>query len=59
MRLQQGALVWVGYLSSFQDLLGFSMEVKIPPQGSEQDLGVDAHPLAVDLSKLLDASKHS
>lgn len=47
------------YLSSFHDLLCFCIEVKISPQRFEQNFTLDAHPLAVDLSKLLDAVKHT
>lgn len=49
----------IGYLSSFHDLLCFGIEVEISPQGFEQHLLFDAHSLAVDVSKLLDATKHS
>lgn len=46
------------YLSSFHDLLCFCIEVEISPQGFEQHLFFDTHSLAVDVSKLLDATKH-
>ena len=48
----------VNHLSSFHDLLCFCIEVEISPQGFEQHLCPDPHPLTVDVSKLLDAAKH-
>lgn len=47
------------YLSSFHDLLGFCIEVEISPQGFEQHLWPNAYPLAVDMGKLLNATKHT
>ena len=44
------------YLSSLHDLLGFSVEVEVSPQCLQQHSGPDAHLLAVDVSKLLDAA---
>lgn len=47
------------YLSSFHDLLCFCVEVEISPQGFEQHLCSDPHPLTIDGGKLLDTETQS
>lgn len=44
-------------MSSLHDLLGFSVEVEVSPEGLQEYLSPDAHPLAVDLGKLLDTTR--
>lgn len=57
--MSPGSVCVLPHLSSFHDLLCFCVEVKISPQRFEQNFSLDAHPLAVDLGKLLDAVEHT
>lgn len=47
------------YLGSPHDPLGFEVEVVISPQSLEQHVRADAHLLAVELRKLMNAAHKS